>query len=255
MGIDTYTYKQILIGLRNEFLEVQKKLDQLSDYINIYAKNSNEYYFNLYKSSYDETLSELVLERNIKRRFLERLGIIHAIPTRALMVKDNNGVYYPLINSWYKRDDFNIAVRRDSVKEFQEMVEEILNSDFAKYMTINGNITAIDSQSRPRIAVRSFQLDLVTDKSLIEYFGRNNTMRFASVKHPTEKWEPLTQEHLDYVSSIEFPKNAFSKYHQKIIEKSIDDDRPILLSEYYKPELNVTLEIQDEAKRLVLTRF
>ena len=30
---DSYTYRQILIGLRNEFLEYQKKLDMLSDYV------------------------------------------------------------------------------------------------------------------------------------------------------------------------------------------------------------------------------
>lgn len=257
---DCYTYRQILIGFRNEFLEVQKKLDKLSDYVTMFDQNVDDYYFNLYKNPSDNDLPELVIDRSIvKQRLLEKLGLVYPTPTRTFMVKDNNGVYYPLRRYWFKESDFNMVIKSGREKEFQELAGEILNSNFAKYMTLSESITAADSSSiatlvSPRIVPRSFGFVLRTGKSEITYLGRNNIIEFASVRNRNEPWVPLTQKHLDFVSSIEFPKDAFSEYHKSIIESSIDDDRTIVLSEQYEPETYTRLEIEDEAKKLVLTK-
>ena len=56
---DTYTYKQILIGLRNEFLKLQEQLDKLNDYVVMFPDKSwitnrdrEEYHFDLYPNPY-----------------------------------------------------------------------------------------------------------------------------------------------------------------------------------------------------------
>lgn len=262
---DSYTYRQILVGLRKEFLEFQKKLDQLSEYVFIFEKTKEQrdsYYFNLYKNPLDNKKTELVLDRTIiKKRLLEKLGLRFS-PTRSFMVKDNNGVYYPLRKYWFEENEFNMVIKPGCEKEFQECAEEILNSDFAKYMMqLNSNISAVTSE--PFVSknsaiitpnLTSFGFDLRTCGSEIKYLGRHNMIQFKSLRHPSEEQKLLTQEHLDYVSTIRFPKDAFSEYHRSIIDNSIDDNRPIVLSEEYQPEILTRLEIQDTPKQLVLTK-
>ena len=258
---DSYTYRQILIGLRNEFLEFQKELDQLSEY-NLTNKTAkkDEYYFNLYQNNLENKNPELVLDRvMLKKGLLEKL---RNAPTRAIMVKNNNDVYYPLRKNWYKKDEFNITIKPGCEKEFQECVEEILNSNVAKYMMqLNGNIPSITSMPvvskktpiiKPNIS--SFGFELCTSKSNIKYLGRNNIIEFRSVRMPNEKWEPLTQEYLDYVSELRFLKDNFSEYHRNIIDKTIEDNRPIILSEDYQPKISEMFEVQDTPKQIVLTK-
>jgi len=259
---DNYTYRQILIGLRNEFLEFQKKLDQLSEYVFIFEdteENRQAYYFNLYKNPFHEELPELTLDREIiKKSLLEKLRLIHSA-TRAFMVKSSNGKYYPLKKTWFKEKQFNMVIKPGCEKEFLECAEEILNSDFAKYMQLSSTISAsVDNSNLTPVVISpkisSFGFDLRTSKSEFGYLGRNNMLCFRSVRKSNEKWEPLTQEHLNFVSGIEFPKDAFPEYHQSIIDRSIDDDRPIILSEDYQPEILTKFEIQDLPMQLVLTK-
>lgn len=265
MKENTYTYRQILIGLRNEFLEFQKELDGLGKYLFIMDhRPDGEYYFNLYKEPYKgmlkEKLPELVLDRDVKQGILQRMGFGYMNPTRALMVKDNNGNYYPLRKYWFKEDSFRVVILPSKEIEFQEKVDEILHSDFAKYMTLNDIVVASVSNMapinsfNPRIVPGSFQFDLYTNKSKFAYLGRQNTIKFQSIRGPKEKWRPLTQEHLDNVSNIEFLRDDFPAYHQSIIEKSIDDDRPIILATDYESSMYATFEIQDEEKKLVLRK-
>lgn len=256
---DTYTYKQILIGLRNEFLEAQRKLDELESSLIVLGGNSDEYYFNLYKALYTNCFPEMALEKKIKNtnRLLNMLRNMYGYrkPTRALVVKDNNGFYYLYRPYRFKKNDFNVVINPNSKVEFRELIEELLNSDFAKFMTFDHMITAINSTAIPRIEPKSFQFDLHTDKSHLSYLGRKDILEFSSVRRKTEKWEPLTQEHLDVVSKIEFPKDSFSKYHQTIIEKGMNDDKELVLDDEYIPSKHTKLKINEDGKKLVLSRI
>lgn len=263
---DSYTYRQILIGLRSEYLKFQKKLDQLSEYVLVFEdtayrhpEKKDEYYFNLYQDSLRHKEVELAVSRVIiKKRLLEELKI-NKSPTRAFMVKDNNGIYYPLKKDWFEKYQFNIVIKPGYEKMFQECADEILNSDFARYMMkLDNNIYSVtDTFSDTSLItpnVTNLGFGLRTDKLQIKYYGRSNIMEFKSLAVEKEKWKPLTQECLDYVSSIRFPKDEFSEYHRSIIDSSSDDDRPVILSDDYKPNAFARFEIQDTPKKLVLTK-
>lgn len=252
---DTYTYKQILLGLRNECLEAQRKLDELRDYVFVFDKNKDSYYFNLYDSPYDKKLPELTLDRSIPKNTL--LKIIesltsHRKPVRVFMAQDNNREYHAIRPQWFSKGDFTIAVDPLRRKEFAELAEELLNSDYAKQMTLKEQIKAIDAESIPRLVPRSYEFDLRAKKGQLEYAGREDILTFASIREPKGRWEPLTQDYLDYLTSIEFPKDAFPQYHQTAIDKVLDDDRPIVLAEEYKPQIRADFKITGDAKKLVL---
>lgn len=264
-----YTYKQILIGLRNEFLIFQKKLDQLSEYIitiedlqNTFSqkKERDNYYFNLYQNPFNGELPELVLDRlPIKKRLLEYLGLLHS-PTRVFMVKSNNGMYYPLKNNNIGSKLFNIIIKPGYEKKFCECVDEILNSSFAKYIqlinplnsTINDSLgNTIFSLLSPKLS--SYGLELRTTNAHLTYIGRNNMLKFCSVKKPKEKYTPLTQELLNDITNIKFSRDDFSEYHQSIIDKTIADERPILLGKEYQPQTFANFDIESTEKELILS--
>lgn len=129
-----------------------------------------------------------------------------------------------------------------------------MSSDFAKYMTLNNIITAINREPLPRIMPRSFRFDLITEKSQIAYHGRHDILEFSSCGKSAKNWENLTQEYLDYILGIEFLKKDFSQYHQKIIEQNIDNDKKIVLYDEYKPEIHVKFNIKEDNKKLILTK-
>lgn len=266
---DNYTYRQILIGLRNEFLEFQKKLDKLKELSVVFGKD--DYYYNLYKTPYSTELPELVVDKRIKEYAPKTVGalIYHLFfynqPTRTTMLRDNNGNYFPQRingNDKIKKNQFAIFPRYENNEEFIKLANEILDSDFANMMQLNSNLSSVVSEpiifkKTPKIVptISNFGFALCTGNSRFEYFGRKDILEFSSVKMLNGELNPLTQEHLDLVSCIEFPKDAFSSYHQNIIDRSLDDDRPIVLTEEYIPKTFTRFELQDSPKQLVLTKM
>ena len=253
----TYTYKQILIGLRDECLEAKAKLDKLKEHVFIFDKNQEDYYFNLYNSPYDKHLPELTLDRDIpqtKLRYIINGLTCNRKPTRVFMAQDNNGRYHAIRPHYYKKGDFNVIVKPLSENEFKELVEELLNSDYAQFMTLPKQIKSVDETPYPRIVNKSFSFDLVAEKGQLEYEGRKDLITFSSIRQPQRKWEPLTQDYLNYLSQIEFPKELFPEYHQSLIDKKVDDDRPLILFDEYQPSLHTDFKIMEEEKKLVLVK-
>lgn len=211
-----------------------------------------DYNFILYKTPYtDDNNPELLLGKTIKDdkilfellyKILFRTKTTYMRTT--MMLSDNNGNYYP------KSKKFNIVINNE--QKFKEEVEKLLSSDFAKYMTLNNYITAINRESLPRIMPRSFRYDLLTEKSTASYHGRDDILEFASCGK--KYFEPLTQEYLDYMLEIEFFKKDFSEYHQKIIEQNIDNDKKIILYDEYTPEMHSKFKIKEDGKKLILTK-
>lgn len=114
---ETYTYKQILLGLRTEFLKAQKILDELNNYIYNESKLF-DYNFNLYRFPYIENNPELMLEKSIKNEkdLFNLLYKIFGQKTRRCthILSDNNGNYYT------KNNKFDIVIN-----EKQKFKEEV----------------------------------------------------------------------------------------------------------------------------------
>ena len=109
---ETYTYKQILLGLREEYVKANKILDELSNHIYSTSKLM-DYNFILYKTPYtDDNNPELLLGKTIKDdkilfellyKILFRTKTTYMRTT--MMLSDNNGNYYP------KSKKFNIVIK------------------------------------------------------------------------------------------------------------------------------------------------
>lgn len=259
MSKDTYTYKQILLALRKEYIEYKRKLDMLMGYAAIYDLKDN-YQFNLFKSVYESTNPELTLDKIIKEGNPKTLLALwnnifgDRTPTRTIMLKDNNGNYYPNRKYNHRKNDFYVLPHPEYRREFTELADEIVSSDFAKNMCFDHTISAVNPDTIPgaKILPRSFEIHLKTLNSEVRYQGREDKLRIAGSRKPNEDWTKFTQDDLDYISQIEFPRDEFSEYHQNLIDEC--DDKEILLPVGYTPQVLSKFNIMEDENKVILTR-
>ena len=232
MSKDTYTYKEILLGLRDEFIDVESQLRELKDYSLANKKYVSKYTYYLSKVN-PEHLPELrvsVVRKQTalmrKLRELARRYSYYSDPQTALMVKSNNGIYYPLAGK-----PFKLGVNPEYKEEFERLATELLNSRLANEMNFD-EVYSTSFKERETIATRWFKpyLRLSRENKAVQmtYCPETDRVKFASGNIP------LTPELLDEIMSIEFPKEEFTPYHQEIIE-SKKENRDIVLSKTDSP--------------------
>lgn len=234
MSKDTYTYKEILLGLRDEFIDTESKLRELKDYSLANRKYVSSYHYRLSQTSSDYlpelrvnvTRRQSELMRKL-RRLLQRFTYYND-PSSALMVKSNNGIYYPLAG-----EPFKLGVNPKYKEEFERLATELLESRFANEMNF-GEVKSTSGEHHETIATRWYEPKLRLNRersvAIVDYHGRTDRLKFAGSPNM-----PLTQELLDEIMATEFPKDNFSEYHQQLIESNPDKDRPVLLPEGYEP--------------------
>lgn len=233
MSKDTYTYKEILLGLREEFIDTESKLRELKEYSLANGKYVSRYHYHLSQTDRDHlpelrvhvTRKQTELMRKL-RRLLSRYTY-YDDPTSALMVKSNNGVYYPLAG-----EPFKLGVNPKYQEEFEILATELLESRFANEMNF-GEIASTSRDHHETMSTRWYEprLRLNREKSaaLVDYIGRTDRLKYSA--SPSM---PLTQELLDEIMQTEFPKDEFSEYHQQLIENNPNANRQILLQESYE---------------------
>lgn len=245
--METYRYDIILHALRHEYLILNEKLDRLRELSIVYGKN--DYYYNLFKDVYSKELPELVADKCIKEHYPRTLGaLLHHLygyhkPTRTVMVRDNNGNFFPkrvIGRDSIKKDEFAIFPSYDTKEEFIVLANEILNSDTAKNISFNHTIKAVDGSEiqNAKIIPKAYEFDLRTPDFMLEYKGRKDEMKIAGFREDGKDFNKMTPDYFKTVTDLEFPADEFSDYHREIIESyfnSADNIPYIALEGYFEP--------------------
>lgn len=227
----TYNYKYILLALREEYLKLNEKLDELKELSIVYG--ADEYYYNLHKIPYSKELPELTVDKIVKEYDPRTFGALmyqlfgEIKPTRTIMLRDNNGNYFPQRvsgNGSVKKNDFAIFPRHETSQEFSELANEILTSDVAKNINFTHTIKAVKDCEIPnaKIYPSIYGMVLHTPKQRLDYIGRQDMMKIAGYQSDFGYFEKLTPEYFSDIVNLEFPVNEFSDYHKEIIESYID---------------------------------
>lgn len=253
MANDTYTFKEVILGLRPEFIKAKKDLDKLKQYSVHDPKYIDDFDYALSKFLVDEAPELLIYiqrkyQNNLIKGFDELRDIFgHPRKTGAKMVRDNTGIYYPLTNE--KNFPY---VNRDQYQEFKELAEQILSSDFAQKMNFS-EISSPNKYDIIRLSGIMYNLRLTTLEQTtncqFDYLGNQDKFGFYGGKTTL-----LTEEYLDYLLDREFPREEFSEYHQALIDEHLGDDTDIVLPENCEPLKSCQLNIEDDGKKLILIR-
>lgn len=254
MSKDTYTYKEILLGLRPQFLETKQLLDDLKGLTSSDKKKIRDYYFYLYQSLCEKSPNpELMV--GFERKQSEFMAFIQRIkkmsgrgqPTASLMVKDNNDKYFPL-----NRRDCRVAVRYDKLAEFSTLAETILESDFAKNINFPSEYhPSYSSEKFVRVANYNTEFRKTENRQIqiLTYRGREDIISYGAPRNI-----PLTNQALQELLNLEIPRDKIPPYHQNIIDACNDIDREIILGDDVSSYSYVKLGIEDTGKQLILTK-
>ena len=244
---DTYTYKQILLGLRAELLRLNKELDKLKEYTTS-NKHIQNYYFNLWTTT--DLTPELYLfaekETNIISFLKKQLGYQNTTKT-SIMTKGNNGLYHIT----YPKNQ-QTFINFTNKEKFIKLANEILDSQIAKKMPIYNIIYGLNAKLTLNFYQLYINLKQFGKIFQMTYLGREDILQFhAALTHSSVNTKIiLTQEILDNILNTKFPKEKFSDYHQKIIENNTQNF-DIIIKE--KPLYNL-IQINENQDKLILTK-
>ena len=251
MSQERYTYKQILLGIRNEHLQLNKQLEELEAYIDVSDKHVIDYYFqvwNFYIDKNPELLLRIIKNDKKIRTFIKGLFGYRDVNS-SVMVRDNNGDYYPL--NWHR---MRLRFSPQTKDGFSKLAKEILDLEIGHKMTSFNPVAASDKDFHKSLLLYlyyvTFRLCSDDKSSTMTYYGRDDILEFSSgIDTPTY----LTQDNLDIILNADFPSSSFSEYHQRIIEKT-PSDIEIVASEELAQMRSGYLKINEKGKKLVLTK-
>lgn len=236
-----YTYKDILVGFRNEYLKISKKLQELEKYIEIL----------------DDELAKVLILLNddnsmISVYFYEKE---HYIIGAIMEIENELGmpVYYlQNIQNDYKDDDiylfknnlkhYHIIIKR--IEEFNNKLLELLGSNFA--LAMKPNIIGDFEKNGYQLKYGYNSLSQISSKEFISEIAYYKSHDFIKILHHGPLTNDLFQEEL----SRKYNASSFNEYQRNIIESNMGKD--IIL--YDDERIGSNFKINDEDKKIILTR-
>jgi len=248
-----YTLKEIILGLRKEYLTHQQKLQALKNCCDIDAKKVVDYDFRLYQPSQlkPKLLCEYTPKQNKVQKALtdirkKRGFYIYGQHTSGL-VTDNNWYYF-------KDPKYPVHIKSDSRAEFSRYASSLLEDEFSneikseyieRYCSdVNGALT-IDSMSVD-LFIREKSSNI--PRSSILYDSKEYVLQFESYD------EPMNRQSLEAALNITFPSKELNDYHVKTISNSEESEKPLYLEEFDSCS-KAKFDIQDQGNQYVLRRL
>ena len=250
MSSYNYKFKDVLVGLRDEYLVTKKQLDELQKYVMLDEKQLGEVVFVLgetYGIDGAQLLCEISSDRNKLVEFLNDvkwlLGMQRYASNIDYVVRDSKGNFrlmkYPCI--------IYPKLRR----EFSEKVSDILYDNFTFE---NGKVLRYDLEDGRNITLS------------LEHMGMNlvlkqNDLTKASMRYTTKgsesvsviSWgKPVNSGMVNELLDVEVPRTLLPVIHDTIIEFS--DSKPVILQNADSSFNITTFDVIDEEQQLILRR-
>lgn len=242
---NSYSFKDILFGLRDEYLLLQQQLDTLKKYINLEENNLEDISFYLsHQYSEDEVkmLCTLYDKKSKIEKKLEWIKIQLGIypKYRSSYINENNGEYviekYPEI------------IDKDKKQEFNQSVFYIFNTEFVKNVRYINSGTGYNDI--PFLSLHPSYIYLSQNKYASLEFNpcKGDYISLYSFRGL------LSKDKMENMFNMEFSKERFPEYYQNLIENSSYIDKPVDIVGDFGYSKRGFFEIIDESKRLVLRK-
>jgi len=202
--MEYFTIKQLLFGLRNEYVESQKKLQRIRDCI-IKSEDNIEYDI-YYDVDIQNEIYSLICEINNQKKLMEK--IVSYLSAPRLSEYTFKGTKFQTYKLSFRENNHpteRIAVNYDRLLILHDRVEDILSSEFGKYMILpyfydkenntdlllNQNFisTAVYEGSKipPASVFYKPKKDAIEMLGFYDYIVENDIHRMMNIKIPADK--------------------------------------------------------------------
>lgn len=231
-----YSLKQILFALRQEYIEVEKKLKELEKYVNITGE-IDDISFHIHDFNVPKTIDMYLRKKQtILDRIRETLGLT-GIYTR--------GVAFWMVPSeieqacyWKRKKVCSIT----DLDGFTKDIKEIVESDFVKNTILD--VICENNNFDLNINARGISLyDKEECFSTIDYYSKDNVLSVESKK------DIITPDYIYNLFNIEFGRERFNDYYKGIIDNY--EEKEIDIIDTFDSN-HSKLEIIEEPKKMIL---
>lgn len=238
-----YTYQQILLALRKEYLEINKKLNELRKYIvtdNNKILSSSFILEEQKKKNSNDIVLRLTKKRNLLEKLSEKLG--HS------MCEEYETSVTKGIKPYYDINNTKVC-SVTNIDKCNKLIKEIINSEIFNEIEKNGiiSIPAINDKYKS-IAITSDTVSL--NNGLYQIFPRFDYF-FAKDKIFMEKEETIYPADIYDILNLKFDISFFNKCHFDNLKKYINTKDVLVKNNFYGK--NVAFKIVEKPKQYVLT--
>ena len=237
-----YSFKDILVGFRSEYLNIQKMLKELENNINILDEEISKCKVLLNKETKEISIYFFEKEKGIIAGIIniqKKLGLPIFRLENLKLDSSVKSFYY------FKNNIKHYHIMIENIKKFNDLILQILGDDFIKIMQ-NGQFYSINKDNNYIFEYNYNclnQENFINSKiSKISYYSNRD---FIQINH----LGPLNNDLLRNELNIKYDKNCFNVYQQNLIEK---ENKDIVLYREYNRETD--FKIEEEEKRLVLVK-
>ncbi len=253
---DYYTLKEIILGLRNEYLIHQQKLQELKQFCEM-DKRAVDFYFRVFqpKGKRPILLCEYVPKQNNIQKFITDISkktgyYIYGRQTSRLVTDHNQ--YYFLSG----KTEYPIHIKYDYGMDtkFTNQANCILNSEFSnniqsQYIEDNRsdiNATLAINSNLIELYIRNECRDI--PNSIILYDSRDDILEFKSFEGKYNK------QCIARALDIEFPSEKLNQYHIQTLANNEESEKTIVLEEFNPCDM-AKFDIQVKEKQYVLQKI
>ena len=248
--MESYTYKQILLSLREEYLKNQKRLNALKKYIQLdQSKKYDEYDFYAFCDGQDKYIELALRERqSVIVKIIETLsnkiiGDGDKITTNIAHEYNGEKRYLTLPNSKiFSVNDLN-SLMADA--------DRILGTEFVQKVT--SRIILDDKDYKLKISPSNIAVE--TGEGTIEYVPARFLYTPSSDQLSIMAYDdPLYLEHINNVFNTKISADLLSDYHRSIIDASTSKDKDISIQGVSMSKIPQLFDIVEQEDNSVLLK-
>lgn len=256
---ENYTGAEIIFGIRSEYLDLNDKFQRLKN-LTCTSKHKQikdiEYYVrkdrrdlkpDLYCSfeQNEKTLRGLRqhLKKDIFHTYVYGCNI-------AKVLKNNNDQYF-IPHHYYRA-----FIKNENQKEFSNIANEILNSDFCNksnfsYISCGENFCSLTKDSEG-IYIYD-ELGLIYDKAdflcHLDYLANEDSIRIYG-----HEQIPITKDIIERLLNITVDAEELTEYEKHLIDDFKSSSKPIYIDDSIKEDKNIKLSIKEDEDKILLLK-
>ena len=240
-----YSLKEIILGLREEYIENQKQLQDLKNYCSTNPFVSD---YSFYMQQYSDNYQEYLIYLQYFLKLDEKESLFKPIQ---LLNYTSNIYMYPEFGKVLF--DYGCPIRVSKAEQFLEKKDEIISSDFSKFITRN-NMNAVDmpcTLSTNLNSITAYQYATYSNYNMRVLYDAQSDKLFFTLYCDMKVNEPWVKTQLESILNNTFYKSCMSNYMFESVARC-DEDKEINLCDYSNGGYgrSFTFEFSDKKRSL-----
>lgn len=236
-----YTFKHVIFGLREEYLKIEKELNELKKYVDV-SRDVSDYHFSIAGGMYNNPcVMQLVLtkRKNLIEKILGKMKLLMGVYKSYELTNEVKNAYY------YKNKQFCSINNQD---ELSKGIKEIVETDFFENIVANRHVSIPCLENKDNsLLITAGRIDVFHGNNLLDphfsYWSRNDEFEVMHLERI------ITPDDIDKLLNLSLNSSYLNDYHRNILDNY--EEKEIDVCDFAEKGC-FKLNIIEEPKKLIL---